>query len=661
MGYAQAFRLLAAGYKKIKGKMPEGLDLLKIKQEARKKAIDAQKVIKVNFDKANNWMKAKPQSTKVKGKAAETEAEMIARMNRQNKESVKRLKDKKEKSLGEKLRDYKGDPDAMATGGRVRFAQGGVQYTPTTAQRDLLKYTGSGLANQAGRSLIQRQGEIKAAEDMLNQSMAPTTQSDLQKFTAGLNAAHKMDNISGLNYQKAFDDYRYNTGNYNMMGTQDSDAITAGTARPYFYAGQDTPSMISNFQSQFNKPYGYANIKNAQYTPTTARRMQNAQATSPTSTGIQNVPTAQQRNIQQRQMTQKQIDQAAVQREYNSLSQSVPTSLLDQVFTANNNLSLPNSSSNPRDSLTGMLESEMLPNPLDGSMRSIEEMDAIRDRVLAAQEAAKPTYQERLNGESWEMLSDNDQYVIAREYPGETPQKRDPNFVPDYMLATGGRVNFNTGGGVSNVVGTYLANPSLQDKYTQQEYEDFFGYGTNQPSTTTTTATNVVQPSRVASPIVPNIIKPILPIVSTDGGDGGGDPINPRGNPNFDYETEAYGLANLTPEQKGITQEEQDMLDKEKSGILNLLSFSPAMKTLGFIKNKAAAGKKQLDDFFTRRAEEKAAKEAAEAKLAAERNRIQQIIDSGSSVDRATGGQFGTSVNEPTGSRGSGTGFSNYS
>ena len=620
MGYAQAFRLLAAGYKKIKGKMPEGLDLLKIKQEARKKAIDAQKVIKVNFDKANNWMKAKPQSTKVKGKAAETEAEMIARMNRQNKESVKRLKDKKEKSLGEKLRDYKGDPDAMATGGRVRFAQGGVQYTPTTAQRDLLKYTGSGLANQAGRSLIQRQGEIKAAEDMLNQSMAPTTQSDLQKFTAGLNAAHKMDNISGLNYQKAFDDYRYNTGNYNMMGTQDSDAITAGTARPYFYAGQDTPSMISNFQSQFNKPYGYANIKNAQYTPTTARRMQNAQATSPTSTGIQNVPTAQQRNIQQRQMTQKQIDQAAVQREYNSLSQSVPTSLLDQVFTANNNLSLPNSSSNPRDSLTGMLESEMLPNPLDGSMRSIEEMDAIRDRVLAAQEAAKPTYQERLNGESWEMLSDNDQYVIAREYPGGTPQKRNPDFVPDYMLATGGRVNFNTGGGVSNVVGTYLANPSLQDKYTQQEYEDFFGYGTNQPSTTTTTATNVVQPSRVASPIVPNIIKPILPIVSTDGGGDGGGGITSidTGLKTADqYGFGQYGNNFNDPD----VQKEIDELNENK-GILDLLSYSPGLKTGKFVFNKvkagAAATKKTIDDYFAKKAEEKALKEMA-AKVAAAR------------------------------------------
>ena len=47
----------------------------------------------------------------------ETEAEMLERMNRQNKESVARLKKKKEKDLGEKLKDYDGDPDAMAGGG----------------------------------------------------------------------------------------------------------------------------------------------------------------------------------------------------------------------------------------------------------------------------------------------------------------------------------------------------------------------------------------------------------------------------------------------------------------------------------------------------------------------------------------------------------------
>ena len=66
------------------------------------------------------------------GKAAETEAEMLARMNGQNKESVQRIKDKKaveeslqkledskkpQKTLQDLLDDYDGDPDAMADGG----------------------------------------------------------------------------------------------------------------------------------------------------------------------------------------------------------------------------------------------------------------------------------------------------------------------------------------------------------------------------------------------------------------------------------------------------------------------------------------------------------------------------------------------------------------
>ena len=120
MTYQTAYKLLVAAYKSAKGVMPQGIDMLKLKMKARQKVIDAKKIIKVNFDKGNNWMKAKPQSTKVKGKAAETEAEMIVRMNRQNKESVARLKEKKEKSLGEKLKDYDGDPDGMAGGGKVK-------------------------------------------------------------------------------------------------------------------------------------------------------------------------------------------------------------------------------------------------------------------------------------------------------------------------------------------------------------------------------------------------------------------------------------------------------------------------------------------------------------------------------------------------------------
>jgi len=148
MGYLQALNLLIRTYKATKGYLPKGIDMLKLKMKARQKVTDANKVIKVNFDKGNNWMKAKPQSTKPegiipvtvkgkttkmtpegimkmltgkgKGKVAETEAQMLARMKKQNKESVARLKEKKEKSLGEKLKDYKGDPDAMRDGGKVK-------------------------------------------------------------------------------------------------------------------------------------------------------------------------------------------------------------------------------------------------------------------------------------------------------------------------------------------------------------------------------------------------------------------------------------------------------------------------------------------------------------------------------------------------------------
>ena len=66
----------------------------------------------------------------------------------------------------------------------------------------------------------------------------------------------------------------------------------------------------------------------------------------------------------------------------------------------------------------------------------IDTYNFTRNKVLEAQAAMKPTYQEALMGESWETLSDNDQYRLAMEYPGETPPRRNPNFVPG--LAKGG-------------------------------------------------------------------------------------------------------------------------------------------------------------------------------------------------------------------------------
>jgi len=131
MGYLQALNLLIRTYKATKGYLPKGIDMLKLKMKARQKIIDSKKVIKFpqgGKDKINPFepRPTKPEGImktltgKGKGKVAETEAQMLARMKKQNKESVARLKEKKEKTLGEKLKDYKGDPDAMKDGGKVK-------------------------------------------------------------------------------------------------------------------------------------------------------------------------------------------------------------------------------------------------------------------------------------------------------------------------------------------------------------------------------------------------------------------------------------------------------------------------------------------------------------------------------------------------------------
>ena len=63
------------------------------------------------------------------GKKVETEAEMIARMKKQNKDAVKRLKEKKKSKTAEDIiseGDF--DPSGMKDGGRIGYAKGGLNY-----------------------------------------------------------------------------------------------------------------------------------------------------------------------------------------------------------------------------------------------------------------------------------------------------------------------------------------------------------------------------------------------------------------------------------------------------------------------------------------------------------------------------------------------------
>ena len=145
MGYLQALRLMVKAYKAAKGTMPKGIDLLKMKMRARQKAIDSTKgkVIQFPPERITNPFKARPQPPKIEMKDGiqttrglgdlfkrqldkvtervrrtmkeETDAQTIARMKKQNKDSVARLKEKKD--LGDILKDLPDDIPDMADGG----------------------------------------------------------------------------------------------------------------------------------------------------------------------------------------------------------------------------------------------------------------------------------------------------------------------------------------------------------------------------------------------------------------------------------------------------------------------------------------------------------------------------------------------------------------
>jgi hypothetical protein len=93
----------------------------------------------------------------------------------------------------------------------------------------------------------------------------------------------------------------------------------------------------------------------------------------------------------------------------------------------------PSIPSPPRDPLTGMLASEMSPNMEDGSMRSLAEMDAIRDRVLAAQQAQEESY----------YLTDP---ISGKTYKSQDEAIEDLGVVTyNQRFAKGGRVKLGNG------------------------------------------------------------------------------------------------------------------------------------------------------------------------------------------------------------------------
>jgi len=213
---------------------------------------------------------------------------------------------------------------------------------------------------------------------------------------------------------------------------------------------------------------------------------------------------------------------------------------------------------------------------------------------------------------------------------------------------------YNTGG-ITNLINTYQNNPTLQNQMTQQEYVDLFN---SQPTSTNTTE-QIIQ-SSTAPTIEAPTVRPLLPIIPQQGGDGGG------GITSIDREglrsADDYGLGvdNQTGMGYQLTEEDLKNIDSArfKSGLNSFLydikQFSPTMQFIDKAKTLKDKGQQAIKDFFEAR---EAAKAAEVARIARQNLAASMGSDAGPGEGAGT---FGASVNEATGARGSGTGFSDY-
>jgi hypothetical protein len=197
---------------------------------------------------------------------------------------------------------------------------------------------------------------------------------------------------------------------------------------------------------------------------------------------------------------------------------------------------------------------------------------------------------------------------------------------------------------MTNIGDTYDNNPTLQSQYpNKQDYLDMFAQ-----QTTTTTPEVAAIPETTVSTIAPiNPIKPIIPIPQYSGDSGGITTIQPRATKEDLTFRERMANLNL---QMGVPVKEEEISFFDK-----IKQFSPTYQFMKAGKQLKDRGQQAIEDFF-------AAREAAKAAEVARIARQNLAASMGSDAGPGEGaGTFGASVNEATGARGSGTGFSDYS
>ena len=173
---------------------------------------------------------------------------------------------------------------------------------------------------------------------------------------------------------------------------------------------------------------------------------------------------------------------------------------------------------------------------------------------------------------------------------------------------------YNTGG-ITNLINTYQNNPTLQSQMTQQEYLDLFG---SQPTSTTE---QIIQ-SSTSPTIEAPVIRPILPIIPQEGGDGGGGITNIDRTGLMSADDYGLGVGNQTGMGYQLTEKDLEDIDSArfKSGLNSFLydvrqlgKFSP----INIAKKSLESGKDFALNLIQKAKEAARARELAKLQEAA--------------------------------------------
>lgn len=168
--YAKLVEMLTRNFIKAMRRQPNNLENLKIKQQAGEIITQEKKIIpfryKKTFGEEIKEMEEKGVGSLFK-KTAETEDEILARLNKQNRDTIEKIKSRKQKTAEEMIDEGDYDPSGFAGGGRVlkslveainkKFGKGALTTADNIARpdsaitRDLFKRMSNKLKNKPSK------------------------------------------------------------------------------------------------------------------------------------------------------------------------------------------------------------------------------------------------------------------------------------------------------------------------------------------------------------------------------------------------------------------------------------------------------------------------------------------------------------------------------